>query len=229
MPASTEEHEWLTLSDASKLLGVHPATLRQWSDEGKVRIFRTPGGHRRFSRSDIERMLQVNPLRGSGLSSFVMSEVLQRTREGLPAAMQQGWATGIDDDERQRRREAGRHLIQIASQLITRDAPTPQQREVARRLGGEYGRMMARAGHNLPDAVMAFIFFRDSLLETVFSLPETTGLNRDETLAIVRRINDVLNDVLRAMMDAHAADQGAGVEGRDLGIGDRELEQEPEA
>jgi hypothetical protein len=51
---------------------------------------------------------------------------------------------------------------------------------------------------------MAFIFFRDSLLETVFSLPETTGLDRDATLAIVRRINHLLNDVLRTMMDAHA-------------------------
>lgn len=204
MPDTAQEQEWLTLSDASKLLGVHPATLRQWSDEGKVRIFRTPGGHRRFSRSDIERMLQVTPLRGAGLSSYVLSEVLQRTRQELPTAMQQGWAQGIGEDERQRRREAGRQLIGLATQLVTKQAPTAEQRADARRLGGEYGRMMAAAGHSLPDAVMAFIFFRDSLLETVFSLPETTGLDRDATLAIVRRINDLLNDVLREMMAEHA-------------------------
>lgn len=204
MPDTAQEQEWLTLSDASKLLGVHPATLRQWSDEGKVRIFRTPGGHRRFSRSDIERMLQVTPLRGAGLSSYVLSEVLQRTRQELPTAMQQGWAQGIGEDERQRRREAGRQLIGLATQLVTKQAPSAEQRADARRLGGEYGRMMAAAGHSLPDAVMAFIFFRDSLLETVFSLPETTGLDRDATLAIVRRINDLLNDVLREMMAEHA-------------------------
>jgi excisionase family DNA binding protein len=204
MANTAQEHEWLTLSDASKLLGVHPATLRQWSDEGKVRIFRTPGGHRRFSRTDIERMLQVTPLRGAGLSSYVLSEVLQRTRQELPTAMQQGWAQGIDEDERQRRRETGRQLISLAISLITKPAPTDEQRAEARRLGGEYGRMMAAAGHTLPDAVMAFIFFRDSLLETVFSLPETTGLDRDATLAIVRRINNLLNDVLREMMAEHA-------------------------
>lgn len=204
MTNTAQEHEWLTLSDASKLLGVHPATLRQWSDEGKVRIFRTPGGHRRFSRTDIERMLQVTPLRGAGLSSYVLSEVLQRTRQELPAAMQQGWATGIDEDERQRRRETGRQLISLAINLITKQTPSDAQRVEARRLGGEYGRMMAAAGHALPDAVMAFIFFRDSLLETVFSLPETTGLDRDATLGIVRRINDLLNDVLREMMAEHA-------------------------
>ena len=159
MPSTPEEHEWLTLSDASKLLNVHPATLRQWSDEGKVRIFRTPGGHRRFSRSDIERMLHVIPLRGVGLSSFVMSEVLQRTRQELPAAMQQSWATGIGEDERQRQREAGRQLTRLASELVTKPTPTATQLAEARQIGAEYGRMMARAGHALPDAVMAFIFF----------------------------------------------------------------------
>lgn len=202
--------EWLNLSDASKLLGVHPATLRQWSDEGKVRIFRTPGGHRRFSRPDIERMLQVTPLRGAGLSSFVMSEAVERTRQELPEALRQEWAQGLDDAERQRRRETGRQIIQMATHLIGHDAPTDEQRTLAQQLGVGYGQMMAHTGHTLPDAVMAFIFFRDSLLETVFSLPETTGLDRDATLAIMRRINQLLNDVMRAMMDAHAQSLSEG-------------------
>jgi excisionase family DNA binding protein len=201
--SASNGQEWLTLSEASKLLGVHPATLRQWSDEGKVRIFRTPGGHRRFSRPDIERMLQVTPLRGAGLSSYVMTETLERTRQELPVALRQNWAQGIGEDERRQRRESGRQLVALVTQLVSRSSPSGEQRDTAQRLGREYGEMMARTGHSLPDAVMAFIFFRDSLLETVFSLPETTGLDRDATLAIVRRINDLLNDVLRAMMDAH--------------------------
>ena len=202
--ASAESQDWITLSEASKLLGVHPATLRQWSDEGKVRIFRTPGGHRRFSRPDIERMLHVTPLRGAGLSSFVMSETLERTRQELPTALKADWAQNIDEAERQRRRETGRQIIGMATHLIANATPTDEHVAQAERLGEEYGEMMARTGHTLPDAVMAFIFFRDSLLETVFSLPETTGLDRDATLAIVRRINHLLNDVLRTMMNAHA-------------------------
>lgn len=203
-PALVESPDWLTLGEASKLLGVHPATLRQWSDEGKVRIFRTPGGHRRFSRPDIERMLHITPLRGTGLMSFVMTEALEHTRQELPTAMEQGWAKGIDDMERQRRRETGRQVLGLVTYLITHAEPTNEQLALAQQLGEEYGQMMAHTGHTLPDAVMAFIFFRDSLLETVFSLPETTGLDRDATLTIVRRINHLLNDVMRTMMDAHA-------------------------
>lgn len=205
MADSGPELDWLTLSDASKRLNVHPATLRQWSDEGKVRSFRTPGGHRRFSRGDIERMLQRTPLRGTGLSSFVVSDVLQRTRQELPAALRADWASGIEEPERNQRREDGRKLLALASQMIVAGTPTAAQRAQAHQFGIQYGEMMARAGHSLPDAVMAFMFFRDSLLETVFSLPETTGLDRDATLGIVRRINDLLKEVLRAMMDAHVS------------------------
>src|SRR6266496_1212828 len=48
---------WLTLHEASERLDVHPATLRQWADRGRVRAFRTPGGHRRFSAEDVDTLL----------------------------------------------------------------------------------------------------------------------------------------------------------------------------
>ena len=51
------ENRWLTLSEASRLLGVHPATLRQWADAGQVPSYRTPGGHRRFEASELRAYL----------------------------------------------------------------------------------------------------------------------------------------------------------------------------
>src|SRR5258708_12715139 len=47
---------WLSLTEASKRLNVHPATLRDWADRGRIRTFRTPGGHRRFSGEDIDAL-----------------------------------------------------------------------------------------------------------------------------------------------------------------------------
>jgi glutamyl-tRNA reductase len=49
--------EWLTLGEACGLVGVSPATLRRWSDNGDIRTFTTPGGHRRFARSAILGLL----------------------------------------------------------------------------------------------------------------------------------------------------------------------------
>ncbi|HUG28889.1 MAG TPA: helix-turn-helix domain-containing protein, partial [Candidatus Limnocylindria bacterium] len=52
--------DWIGLSAASRVLGVSPATLRRWSDAGRLRVFTTPGGHRRFSRSALERLLPAD-------------------------------------------------------------------------------------------------------------------------------------------------------------------------
>ena len=46
--------EWLTLGQAAKFLGVAQSTIRKWSDQGRVRAFYTPGGHRRFRLDDLE-------------------------------------------------------------------------------------------------------------------------------------------------------------------------------
>ena len=52
--STTTEH--VTLSAASKLLGVTVRSLRKWSDEGKLKTIRTEGGHRRVAVSEIHRL-----------------------------------------------------------------------------------------------------------------------------------------------------------------------------
>ncbi len=51
---SAAEPEWLTLGQAAKFLGVAQSTIRKWSDQGQVRAFYTPGGHRRFRLDDLQ-------------------------------------------------------------------------------------------------------------------------------------------------------------------------------
>ncbi len=38
----------VSIGKAAKELGVSPQTLRRWEAEGKIRVERTPGGHRRY-------------------------------------------------------------------------------------------------------------------------------------------------------------------------------------
>jgi excisionase family DNA binding protein len=53
-----EPTEWLTLGQAAKYLGVAQSTIRKWSDLGRVPAFYTPGGHRRYRRSDLDSFLE---------------------------------------------------------------------------------------------------------------------------------------------------------------------------
>ena len=48
----------LTTGDVGQLLGVHPNTVRRWSQRGIIRIYYTgPRGDRRFRREDIDAFL----------------------------------------------------------------------------------------------------------------------------------------------------------------------------
>ena len=50
--------DWLTLGQAAKYLGVAQSTLRKWTDGGRVPAFKTPGGHRRYRRRDLDSFLE---------------------------------------------------------------------------------------------------------------------------------------------------------------------------
>ena len=48
----------LSISEASKKLGVSIGTLREWEREGQITPERTPGKHRRYSESSINNFIK---------------------------------------------------------------------------------------------------------------------------------------------------------------------------
>ena len=54
----SSQDQFLSSAEAAKVLGVHAASLKRWSDQGRINCVRTPGGHRRFLRSDVERFAE---------------------------------------------------------------------------------------------------------------------------------------------------------------------------
>ena len=51
--------DWLRLGEAAAILGVSLNTVRRWSDAGKLTCYRSPGGHRRYRRHDVESLLKT--------------------------------------------------------------------------------------------------------------------------------------------------------------------------
>ena len=47
----------LNVGQAADYLGVSAASLRKWSNEGRVPVFRTPGGQRRYSMEDLDEFM----------------------------------------------------------------------------------------------------------------------------------------------------------------------------
>lgn len=47
------ENGWYRSKRLAQILGVNESTLRRWADRGVIGCQRTPGGHRRFSHSQV--------------------------------------------------------------------------------------------------------------------------------------------------------------------------------
>lgn len=83
------------LGEAAERLGVHPVTLRRWSESGKIRAVRTPGGHRRFPESEIRRLKGMDEA-----GSNTGSDAAGRADSGSPRA---GDASVTSEDVRSAR------------------------------------------------------------------------------------------------------------------------------
>jgi len=59
--------EMLTVREVSRLLHVHPNTLRRWTSDGRIKAYRiTPRGDRRFKREEVARFLaELTPAKES--------------------------------------------------------------------------------------------------------------------------------------------------------------------
>jgi predicted site-specific integrase-resolvase len=47
----------LSVGESAEFLGMSAASLRNWSDQGLVPVYRTPGGQRRYSPADLQRFI----------------------------------------------------------------------------------------------------------------------------------------------------------------------------
>ena len=166
---SPDHTQWISLGEASRLLQVNEATLRQWADNGHLRVYRTPGGHRRFAREDVIALTKQGKESPEPESrEKAEGSALRRIRRRLTHedVARQSWFQSVEEEGRDRMRLFGRRLLS----LLLQD-PQPRRRrqetlEEALMLGHEYGTAMADRAVSLKDTTEAFIFFRTMVLDS---------------------------------------------------------------
>lgn len=160
---------WLSLRVACRMLDVSQSTLRQWADGGYLRVYRTPGGHRRFLREDVTAFTsRTPPLSGPGAPSELEGSALRRIRRRLhqETVAHQPWYQSVEDEGRVRMRLFGRRLLSLLAQQATPRRRSPEVLAESHQLGREYGAEMADRRVPLTDTVEAFIFFRTMVLDS---------------------------------------------------------------
>lgn len=197
--------KWLALKEASDFLGVHFTTLRTWADNGDIPVFRTPGGHRRFSLDDLRRFLsdrgnQLTTSSARGLVDMAVGRVRQELQRTAPAA--QRWNYPLQGDAQQARRQRGQQLFALAVSYVMKPGQRERLIENGRELGREYGREAAQSGVGLAETGRAVQFFRSQLVEAV-RLEEGGADPESDDLRVQRLIDQFLDEVLYAVLDGY--------------------------
>lgn len=66
---------------AAELTGVNPPVLRAYENKGLLRPARSPGGTRRYSNADVDRVRRITTLLGAGLNLAGVAQVLELEAE----------------------------------------------------------------------------------------------------------------------------------------------------
>jgi len=201
------------------MLGVSPATLRRWSDAGRIRVFTTPGGHRRFSRAALERILPADRARrpsiaAAGLTASRIARSYRRAARDL--APELPWVLALTDEQRVLFRERG-HVL-AASLLQYLDASQPATAALhlrdAATSAADYGRVAAGLGLSLSQTVEGFLRFRAPFHHELAVAARRRGFDTAETTDLLETAERAMDRLLVATMNGHGAVNGGRRRGR---------------
>jgi len=195
--------EWLSIREASALVGVSVATLRRWCDAGLVRVFTTPGGHRRFARSAV---LELMPPRGpaesvanGGETAIRMVRAYRRANRQappLPPAL-----ALLGERDRNELREHGRRMVAALVEALddpsTGDSTHHARARVA---AAACGSMAGTACLPLQELLALFVRFRAPFLHELGAVCRRRGLDASATAAMLERASDALDGLLPAVI-----------------------------
>ncbi len=210
MPRTLAGGPWISLGEASAMLGITPPTLRRWADEGRVPVFTTPGGHRRFSRAAISALLPADRARRPSLARLGASPEriarLYRTHHWASDRAQTQWIDGLTAEERAIFRDRGRELVAVLlSYLDTEDESTASARlQSAKQLAAAYGREVAALGRSMTEAVQSFLRFRSPFTEALAATARRRGLDTREATGLLSQAEAATDTLLVALMTGHA-------------------------
>ncbi|GAB4459484.1 MAG: helix-turn-helix domain-containing protein [Anaerolineales bacterium] len=197
--------EWLTLSDAAELLGVHPSTVRLWSDKGAIPVHKTQGGHRRYKRSEILLWAESNSrsreeaLEPEGMMNEVVKNVRMQISEGR--LQEESWYQKLDEDARVQYRTSARSLFQgLMTYLATSGADAATE---AYAIGYEYASRARRYSLSYVDAAKAFLFFRDALIESVIKVYGEANVPAKRAAEMYTKIHTFTDDILISLLETY--------------------------
>jgi excisionase family DNA binding protein len=202
---SKDKQEWLRLSEAAEYLGVHFTTLRRWSDAGQIPCMKTPGGRRRFLRSDLDGFLQRSK-DGIPGKQFLLPkesaqpEIIREIRQlGL---RHEPWYAQISPEHQQLMAQSGRRLIGSLMQYASRDENRELYLQQGKELARNYGLLCKQSGLTENQTLKAFVNIRHSIVDSLCEAGMVVQDSGEDTWRIYRRVNFFLDTVMLTILES---------------------------
>jgi excisionase family DNA binding protein len=211
-----DAREWLSLGPASRLIGVDPDTLRRWADAGRLPTFLTPGGHRRFERRDLERVLLTRrpaPQRRKLADLGATPDRLHRAYARSYAAVDGRARVGMefDDPQREAFRADGRRLVTaLLAYLDAAPSRRPHWERQAAAAVRSTGARLAAHGAPANEAAATFIAARRPFLAELATLGRRRSLDVAALTTLYDEAVGLLDRLLLQLLDAFATPQPEG-------------------
>jgi excisionase family DNA binding protein len=223
---SAAARPWLSLGPASRLLGVDPGTLRRWADDGRIEVYTTPGGHRRFDRRALDRLAAerqpgtgrrstrppTRPLASLGATPERLQRVYRRSYT-VAASGGPGWTgaptgtSAADDEERAAYRQDGRSLVAALVAFLDADTLDAAERSAteadATALVDDLARRLAASDTSLTEAVARFVAARRPFLAELAGLGRRRTLDPARLSALYEDASALLDRLLLRLIATH--------------------------
>jgi excisionase family DNA binding protein len=199
-------NEWLSLSQVAEILGVHPSTVRSWSNQGSFPVHRTQGGHRRYLRSEVDLWLQSQRSGAASEHDLVVQKALKSTRLQISEGrlQEEKWYRKLDGEAREQYRQNSRTLLQGLISFLASGGETSDAE--AHAIGYEYASRGRRFGLSVADSASAFLFFRNVLIDSMLSMYAAASVRSpDAWSGMFRKITSFTDQILLALLETYEA------------------------
>lgn len=208
MPSRSEHEEWVSLRRAAEILGVHPATVRNWADSGKLPFRRTAGNHRRFNlhalRDYAQPQADIQPIELQVIMQNALGSArMQVGSQELEAAP---WYAAMSDEGKAYLRQQGRRVLKALRAYVAAGAPDAGL-AAAIAIGKDYAARLTQEGLTLPQALRGFHFFSDFVLDSILTWTELPQAHSaSEWSTVLRQVNTFMHALQLSIVEYYAED-----------------------
>ena len=203
-----EGSEWVSLRRAADILGVHPATVRNWAENGKLPFRRTAGNHRRFNindlRSQVETEVQIQQVELDVIVQSALGQV--RMQVNSPRMEGADWYRALSPEAKQALREQGREVLGAIRDYVGAGAGE-KDLSSAIRLGAKYAACLSEEGLSLPQTLRGFLYFAKFVYKAILIWSEVAHPGSAwEWSKLMRQTYAFMNAMLLAIVEYYDDD-----------------------